>query len=578
MNLNYSRKADLLLIHPPSVFDFQKRSILFGPISDVVPSTPAFEMYPIGFSSIAEHLSRNGIEVRIVNLAYLMVRNPGLDVRRFLSNLKAEAFGISLHWLPHAHGAMELARLLKELHPGKPIILGGYSATYYHEEIIEYPYIDFIVRGDSAERPLLMLMRAIKERGRFEDIPNLVYKRKGEVVINKEIHVEQNLNDFTNDYLNLFRKAVKYRSLVAMTPIYDWWRYPITMIVTCRGCMNNCVICGGSKFATKKYLNRDSVAFRDPKKLADDTIKLTRYTKAPIFIVGDLRHAGDEYAETFIKHIGKTKIENQIIVELFDAASEGYMQMLSDVIPNVNFEISPETHDDRIRKRSGKNYTSRKMEDTIRWGVKYGVKKFDVFFMIGIAGQGKESVMDTVIYGAYLMQEFGGGVSSFIAPLAPFLDPGSIAFERPEKNGYRVLFRKFSDHVVALKSQSWKEMLNYETEWMTRDDIVSVTYEAGKRLNDLKHVLGRISDKTHQNVKRRIERNLMVIKRMAEGRKGKSNIPAAEELIYRGIRLGDLGTVCGKEEIKWPVMRSRFNFVKIGIDVIREIMRRRFHK
>jgi len=38
---------DVILIHPPSVFDFRERAIVYGPISDGIPSTPVFEMYPI---------------------------------------------------------------------------------------------------------------------------------------------------------------------------------------------------------------------------------------------------------------------------------------------------------------------------------------------------------------------------------------------------------------------------------------------------------------------------------------------------------------------------------------------------
>jgi hypothetical protein len=44
---------DLVLMHPPSVMDFRKRTLLSGPVSDLIPSTPVFEMYPIGFTTIA---------------------------------------------------------------------------------------------------------------------------------------------------------------------------------------------------------------------------------------------------------------------------------------------------------------------------------------------------------------------------------------------------------------------------------------------------------------------------------------------------------------------------------------------
>ena len=48
-------RIDLVLLHAPSVYDFRERSIMFGPVSDMVPSSPIFEMYPLGFTTMAEY-------------------------------------------------------------------------------------------------------------------------------------------------------------------------------------------------------------------------------------------------------------------------------------------------------------------------------------------------------------------------------------------------------------------------------------------------------------------------------------------------------------------------------------------
>lgn len=53
-------RADLVLLHAPSVYDFRKRTIMYGPMSDLVPSTPIFEMYPIGFLTMANYLKKKG--------------------------------------------------------------------------------------------------------------------------------------------------------------------------------------------------------------------------------------------------------------------------------------------------------------------------------------------------------------------------------------------------------------------------------------------------------------------------------------------------------------------------------------
>ena len=169
-------RIDLVLLHAPSVYDFSERSIMSGPVSDMVPSTPAFEMYPLWFTTIAEYLERHGYKVRIVNLAVLMLNRPDFDVEKDIREMDPVAFGIDLHWLPHAHGSVEVAKIVKKHHPNTPVIFGGLSSSYFHEELAGYPSIDYILRGDSTEEPLRRLVAAIRGHGSVADIPNLTWK------------------------------------------------------------------------------------------------------------------------------------------------------------------------------------------------------------------------------------------------------------------------------------------------------------------------------------------------------------------------------------------------------------------
>ena len=109
------RKPDLVLLHPPTTYDFRRKSILFGPISDVVPSTPLFEMYPIGFLSMASHLYHRGFKVKIINLAYRMIKEPAFRPEQHLSKVESLLYGVDLHWLPHCRGAIDTAEMIKRL-------------------------------------------------------------------------------------------------------------------------------------------------------------------------------------------------------------------------------------------------------------------------------------------------------------------------------------------------------------------------------------------------------------------------------------------------------------------------------
>jgi B12-binding domain/radical SAM domain protein len=558
-------KPDLILLHAPSVYDFRKLPILFGPISDLVPSTPIFEMYPVGFSSIAEHLERNKIHVRIINLALRMLKDDHFDAARLIAKLHPRAFGIDLHWLPHAHGSLEIAALCKKHHPDIPVIFGGYSATYFHQDLIRYPQVDFVVRGDSAEEPLRQLLVALKENKSLGEVPNLTWKDgKKEVHTNPLTHVLLALDEYSNNYSNLFRSAMKYLDLKSLIPIHDWWEYPITAVMTCRGCTHNCVFCGGSRFGLDRFCSRESCAFRSPEKVADDILSISRYTNAPIFVVGDLRQAGESYGQTLLSRIRPVRPKNQVVLELFTPAAESYFQMVAEAFPNFNFETSPESHDEKVRRATGKFYTNEEMEKSIRFALDSGCSKFDVFFMIGLPQQTPASVMETIDYCEYLMKTFGRRLNPFISPLAPFLDPGSIAFEKADEVGYRVFCKNLEDYRKALLAPSWKYTLSYETKWMTRDDIVESSYQAGLRLNRLKEHFGLLEKETADRTEKRILLAKEMIRKVDEiiflgDPERRQRLMALKETFDRV----SMSTVCDKEEIKWPVFRWRLNFPNI---------------
>ena len=143
--------TDLVFLHAPSVYDFREKTILYGPISDLVPSTPVFEMYPIGFATLTDYLERHGYRTRIVNLAVRMLNDKNFDAEKMIASLNPRAFGIDLHWMPHAYGALEIARRVKQAHHNTPIIFGGFSSSYFHEQLIARPEVDVVLRGDSTE-------------------------------------------------------------------------------------------------------------------------------------------------------------------------------------------------------------------------------------------------------------------------------------------------------------------------------------------------------------------------------------------------------------------------------------------
>jgi B12-binding domain/radical SAM domain protein len=575
-------RADLVLLHAPSVYDFRKKSILYGPVSDLVPSTPVFEMYPIGLTTIAEYLERNGFRVRIVNLAVRMLNSDRFDAEKLIQELQPSAFGIDLHWMPHAHGAIEVARLCKKHHPNIPVMFGGFSSTYYHEELIRRPEVDFVVRGDSTEVPVLQLMQHLTGHPgapALAEIPNLTWQEPdGTSQINEITYSPSDLNHVLIDYSYVVKAVARYRDLASFVPFKGWLGYPITAALSVRGCKHNCRTCGGSASAFAAQHNRRRPAYRAPEDLAQDIRNIARFSNGPVFILGDIRQAGDEYADRFLRAIHG--YQGPVIVELFHAADRTFIRRMAEAMPNWTLEISLETHSEKVRSAFGRPYKNAPIEDTMRYALEAGVRRLDVFFMIGLPEQDYQSVMDTVEYCQYLMGDLDTGprrrLIPFISPLAPFLDPGSPVFENPERYGYRFFARTLEEHRQALVQPSWKYVLNYETRWMNRDQIVASTYEAGLRLNRLKAHYGVIDTAQAARTEERILKARRLIEQVDDIVSIQDSARRAKLLraIKPQVDDANLSTVCDKAELNVPLTGIKLNLPRAAGFFVGQAVRR----
>ena len=484
-------QPDVVLIHPPSIYDFRRREISFGPISDVIPSSPVFEMYPVGFLTLAAYLRRHGYRVRIVNLALLMMRSARFEEEQFLRKLSPRLFGIDLHWLPHAQGGAAVAAMLKRLHPHIPIVFGGISATYFHEELIRDPAVDFVLRGSVTEPSLLALVRELEGAREFERVPALTWKRDGEVRVNLDGTPQISLDDFDFDLGLMIGDVVTRLDFWTSIPFRTYWRHPITAVFTVRGCAQGCVTCGASRNAFRRFMPGTHPLFRGPEAIARMVRQLASITRAPIFLVGDLRDGGPVYARSVLDALANAPVSNRIIFEFFRPPPRAFIEAIERAVTHWGAELSPESHDPAVRARLGKSrFTNDEMESSIEHMLALRCEQLDLFYMTGLPGQTCNNVLETVDAIEVLFRRFDARLSAFITPMAPFLDPGSEGFEHPERLGYRLFARTLEEHRALLEQRDWSLMLNYETEWMTRQEIARATYDASTRLDALKRKYG----------------------------------------------------------------------------------------
>jgi B12-binding domain/radical SAM domain protein len=536
---------DLVLIHPPSVFDFRDRPGGRGPIAKVIPSTEQFDMYPLGLTSIAAYLARNNYRVRILNLGARMVADPAYDAVVALRCLRAAVFGIDLHWLPHAQGALEVARLVRRLHPDARILLRGLSATYYHEELLRDPAVDFVIRGDSTEEPCRQLLQALREGQPLDGVANLTWRREDDsIVINPLTNKPMALDDVDLPaYRHMVRTSLWPGRRADALPYAGWWQRPLTVLLTARGCALDCATCGGSRSAYAAVCGRERPAFRSPERLVADLRDIRSFSRSPVFVVHDPRMGGPTRASRLFELLARDPPPNELVFELFWPAGDELFGRIAGAVPRWSLQLSVDSQDREVRARNGKfDAPNEAVEATIEAAFSNGCRTVDVFFSVGLPGQTAASALGIAGWAERLLARAAGRhrLRTFVAPIAPFLDPGSRAFEDPSL-GYRPLARSVDAHVAALLEADWSRTLTYETASMSRAELVEATYAAAERLNDLHHRFGLLSDAAHLEVARAIagDRDRTAAAEVPAGGSG----PQGE---------ADAGWRFAKDEMSWP--------------------------
>jgi B12-binding domain/radical SAM domain protein len=471
---------DVLFIHPPAIYDFRKKPIFPGVLGSSVESLQ-FTKIPLGLLSLAEYLDRFGYKVLIDNLGERMVSAPLFDVEEHIKTLSARVYAVGLHFQWHAQGALEIARLCKKWHPGSLVILGGLTATCFHEEIIrKYEFIDGVVRAE-AEKPFLELMKGLEKKGMLTATPNLTYRSSsGDILSASLMAPSRDLDDFVYTRLDL---------LEPKTSIFSKEAAPRWSLEVCRGCIYNCSICGGSAYTYKTYLGMERPAFRSPAGIVGDIKNLTEQGIRYIGLYQDPRMGGESYWRELLGGLRRGKLNlERISVDLLVPADEEFIREVAGIGCPVTAHICPDTGCDAVRKKLGRHYSTSELLKTIRICHEYHIPVTS-FFSTGLAGETRDNIEETWKLECILAEmeqkmlkssgsrdaqiPAGGPISGPIA-----LDPGSLAFDFPEKYGYRLLYRTLEEYVGGLSGSSWHQWINYETDLLDKKSLVDLILES----------------------------------------------------------------------------------------------------
>jgi radical SAM superfamily enzyme YgiQ (UPF0313 family) len=439
---------DLLLLHTPKFKNF------YRPIGEF-----SFILYPpIGLLGLAHFLTQRGHPTRTVHLGVEKYLRGSLDFDRILDENRTPLVGIDLHWHFQAWDAIETAREIKRRRPNVAIVLGGFTASLFADEILhDFPSVDFVIRGDG-EIPLLDLIRALKGNQDYRPVANLSW-RDGSVIVHNPMDYaaddamleEISFTDFSlmkdaKCFIESFSRFVRTEGQSERLQRLMFAKSRAYPVFVGRGCPHECSYCGGSREAHALICGRKRAAVRSAHAIVSSIRDLDRLG----FDCAGLNHdvfppatADETYVRVFDK-IAALNLAINLEVERYFLPTERFVESFSRLPGKDSYiTLSPNSHSEEIRKSNGLyRYSNAEFEECLEITDRYGVNVL-VFYACGLPFETRKDLDEMAEYQRRLRKRFK---RVRIRTGMIEIEPGSPMSRLPEKYGIEPERRSFADY------------------------------------------------------------------------------------------------------------------------------------
>jgi len=283
-----------------------------------------------------------------------------------------------------------LIKSVKELAPGKMLVVGGPHVTFVPEQTLkESPSLDMVVRGEGEET----LVELVNNDGNPKRICGLTYRNKRRVVNNPPRPQIPDINTLPFPARHLMPMHL-YRSGSVLTDGREGFEY--ASMITSRGCPNKCTYCSSSFFWGNK------VRFRSAENVVDEMEFLEqKYGTKEVFFKDDVFTFSPIRTEQICDEIVKRGIGIRwsCYARVNTLRPDILRKMKEAGCYGIDFGI--ETGNAKILERIKKNTTLEQAERAVAATKKAGIMTY-CSFMVGLPGDTTKTVMDTINFAVKL--------------------------------------------------------------------------------------------------------------------------------------------------------------------------------
>ena len=373
---------------------------------------------PLGLTYIAAVLEKEGHTIKIIDMNEKKLNDD--DLR---ANLKenVDVVGIT-GMITEYKKILKIIDIAKEEFSDRKVILGGPLATTLPQQLLEQSKADFIVMGEG-ENTTPILIHAIEQGSDLAEIRGIAYKMGERVVMNEPVIPVDNLDTipFPARHLLDMSKYIRNHFESFGWEIEGFDKIRNTNLISSRGCPYSCTFCFKDMWGYK-WRGRSAEDIIAEMKLLNEKYKVNCF-----FFNDDTFVLDRKRVFKFASLLKKSGLD----VVWYCNGRVNLMQkdMLKAMHDAgcIGIAYGIESGNQSILDLMKKSITIEQTKNVVKWTKEIEIKVAG-YFMIGMLGETKETITDTINFAKELDLDFYG--FSITTPL-----PGTELYTEAIKKG-----------------------------------------------------------------------------------------------------------------------------------------------
>jgi anaerobic magnesium-protoporphyrin IX monomethyl ester cyclase len=367
----------------------------------------------------------------------------GLTNKEIAARIKQwspDVVGVTIPFSGWCKPAFEVASIAKEIDKDITTVLNGLHPSARPDDCLARPNIDFTVIGEP-EQTMFELMDVLEEgkAAGLKKVKGIGFKQDGKNIFTAARPPIQNLDSLPFPARHLLPMD-EYFAAVKENPLRGEISKRWTVMITSRGCPNNCIFC------SVHVVNGRQWRSRSPGNVVDEIEQLVQtYHIKQIDFNDDNITLNKERMESICELIVKRRIDiewyNPTGVRADTLDENLLVQMKKSGCKKLR--VAPESGVQRVVNQIiKKNQNLKDVENAVVLCKKVGIK-VGCFFVIGFIGETKREMEETINF-AYKLKRLGA--DSFVFSIATPLY-GTELYEQAKSGGF--LRECFNDEALS---------------------------------------------------------------------------------------------------------------------------------